>query len=53
MIPGFFVVGTTGLDHVGAKFALLRRFFFAYGTKKRRPPAPLLLLSETDHVRFG
>ena len=37
--------------HVGAKSALLRRFFYSCGTKKRHPPAPLLLLSESNPLR--
>ena len=37
--------------HVGAKSALLRRIFYSCGTKKRHPPAPLLLLSESNPLR--
>ena len=47
---------TCGFDprhrhHVGAKSALLRRIFYSCGTKKRHPPAPLLLLSESNPLR--
>ena len=37
--------------HVGAKSALLRRIFYSCGTKKRHPPAPLLLHSESNPLR--
>ena len=39
--------------HVGAKSALLRRIFYSCGTKKRHPPAPLLLLSESNPLRWA
>ena len=38
--------------HVGAKFALLRHFFYAYG-KKCHPPAPLLRLSKSTPHSLG
>ena len=39
--------------HVGAKSALLRRSFFAFSKKERHPPAPLLLLSKPNPLRWA
>ena len=39
--------------HVGAKSALLRRIFYSCGIKKRHPPAPLLLLSKSNPLRWA